>query len=233
MTQEFWKKWKEKPWVLEQCRDRYVRGLTISIAALSVESGVVKRTLERWSKREDWVEQRRQYQALMSASTDQKSIEKTSEKLSDEISLLATEHFKAHKSVRRLAEIYLNFTTTRIEQKLENVKSNPEYLEAELKSISPVVLNFWSLILDRSVKGERVAIGMDYEDVNKAIATLTSLGYVITDPTAQQNATLTQESTETIGFSDIQFEQVRASILGVDESSHPPSFTPVSTEVDP
>lgn len=227
MTQEFWKRWKEKPWKIEQCRDRYVRGLTISIAALSAESGVVKRTLERWSKREDWVEQRRQYQASMSAITDQKSIEKTSEKLSDELSDISKEHFKAHKSVRRLTEIYLNFLTDKIERSLDN----PEYLEAELLKISPIVLNFWSLILDRSIKAERVAVGMDYEDINKAIATLTSLGYVITDPTAQQNATLTQDAGEAIGFSDIQFEQVRASILGVNESS--PSFTPVSTEVDP
>lgn len=173
-----WKRWK-KPWTRQQCEQRYVQGDRIFLKDLAVESGVSERQLERWSAEGEkpWPKLRREFGGELAAATTKKAIEKISEKASDEFSNLTFEHLEAYRIYRQLATIYGNFL-------LEKANSNP----LELSKLPAYAINFWSLALDRSIQGERKAAGLEYEDVNKAIQFLQSLGYEIVDPTQQNQA---------------------------------------------
>jgi hypothetical protein len=159
---------------------------------LSEQSGRDPSTLTAWSKSDPegtWQDQRQRYADELRTETDKKTIEKTSDQLSDQLSELATEHFKAHKSVRNLAQIYLNYMTQQCQR-----HEHPEAMEEFVKQLNPLTINFWSLVLDRSIKGERVATGMQYEDVTAAYKYLTALGYEISDPSTEPDETTAKAS---------------------------------------
>jgi len=184
----FWSQWR-KPWTRDQARQRYLHGAKIGLRTLAEDSGVAKGTLERWAKSESWVEQRGRIQDETQTKTDEKIIEKTSDKISDQLSDLAVEHFNAHKSVRKLAQIYLDHMTQQCQR-----HEHPEAMEEFVKQLNPLTINFWSLVLDRSIKGERVATGMQYEDVTAAYKYLTALGYEISDPSTEPDETTAKAS---------------------------------------
>lgn len=163
---DFWDKWA-KPWTREQCDRRYVQGNpAVSIRALVHDSGVPKSSLEVWSKQDDWKTRRRQYQDKLRTQTEEKTIEKTSDRLSDELSDIAVEHFKAYKLYRQLSEIQASYLMRQCEQ-----QDDPDLVERTLKALNPIAINAWSLVLDRSIKGERIALNLDKqgEDPNKII----------------------------------------------------------------
>lgn len=132
--------------------------------ALSEDAGVSQTTLERWSKKDSWPEQRRQYQGRLTAKTEEKTIEKTSEILSDEMSKITTEHFECYRIFRKLAYLQAKALFDRCDR-----HRHPEALEEVLKEMNPLALNGWSLVLDRSIKGERTALGIGVvqEDIEK------------------------------------------------------------------
>jgi hypothetical protein len=172
---DFWEKFK-RPWSQQQCRDRYVRGPKINYRQLGEQAGRPIGTLGRWSSADSggsWEQQREQYQASLRTAADEKAIEKTSERLGEQVSNLAVEHFTLHKKIRQLASIYLDYTLSKLST------SHPEILEDEIPKLNAANINFWSLAVDRSVKGERIATGMEYDDLNNAIAAVEKAGYKV------------------------------------------------------
>jgi len=149
-TPQFWKKWK-LPWTHDQCRRRYVEGGdNINLRRLADDSGQQKRTLERWSTKELWVDQRRQYVGSLSVATQQKTIEKTSEKLSDELSEIAATNYKIHRLARDYAASIFQIKA----QHMQVVRQMP--LEQQLDAIrlsDARELNYWSMILSRATQG--------------------------------------------------------------------------------
>ncbi len=154
-----------------------MQGDRIGLRQLETDSGQSKRTLEVWSRQDSWVDRRSQFQDRLRVKTEEKTIEKTSELLSDEFSGLAVEHFKAHNKFRRLVELVNDCRIQQIES-----ATDPEELRAVVEKLNPIALNFWSLILDRHIKGERVATSMEYQDLDKAIAEVIKAGYKVVDP---------------------------------------------------
>jgi hypothetical protein len=215
----------KKPWTQEECRDRYVRGTKISLKQLAVESGNPYKTINDWSRFDEpkWSMQRKSFQAEIRLQSDNKILEKTSDRTSD----LVVEHLNSYQSARRVVDAYFQWQNRRIEE----VKDIPERLEAELKSIRPSNINFWLLSLERAINGERLAAGLEWENVPKAIAFLTRLGYAITDPSlpAATDAEADLEATPK-GFTDEQAGDIRARILGISQGTASPS--PLPSEVD-
>lgn len=76
-------KWENlpKPWTKEQCRRRYIEGDdNIGIRPLAEISGNPKRTIEVWVRKEQWVEQKKQYRNKLRSTIQKETIEKKSKK---------------------------------------------------------------------------------------------------------------------------------------------------------
>jgi hypothetical protein len=178
----------KQQWSKDECRDRYVRGAKIGLRELSNLSGRALSVLAAWSREDGWTSQREQYQNTLRTQTDQQAIAKTADKLSDQLSEMAIEHYKSYRGGRRIADFLLQRMTAKIEA-LES--SHPEMREPEavreslqslIKDSHPAVLNLLTQIIDRCVKGERMVTGAEYEDMNKAIAAVERAGFEVRVP---------------------------------------------------
>lgn len=197
---------------------RYVQGSEITLRQLAKESDRNPSVIFRWSSKEQWEAERKHVESKLRAATLEKTIEKTSNKLSDEISDIATEHFNSAKYWRQLADLIVKGT---IKQATKAQKKGDGDFLKEIEKIKSQGINLssWNLILDRSIKMERTALGLEYEDVNKAIAYLQKLGYEVRDPslTEQKNSDTTTEKkvVASKGLTEDQINTIRAGILGV------------------
>jgi hypothetical protein len=181
-------KWDKlpKPWTKEQCRRRYVEGGdNIGIRGLAATAGQPKGTLEEWVKRESWVEQRRQYQDRLTTATQTRTVEKVSEKLSDDLSEVAIANYEKHRLARdyaaRIFEIKSNLLT--------EIESLPlAEKEASLaKHHSGSEMNYWSQVLKRSTDAIAQGTGLNYYvEINAAAGRLEKEGYEIVDPSSEQ-----------------------------------------------
>jgi hypothetical protein len=172
----FWDDW-QKPWTKEQCRDRYIRGTRISVPELVELSGCAEGSIRRWASKDPdgtWKEQRDLYLAQQRSQTDLKAIAKTSEKLADEISDIVASHFRGYRVLREISMTRLDF--------INDCLKHPETAGEQMASLNPLNINYWSLVFDRSVRGERVALGLEYEDLNKAIAAVERAGFEVRVP---------------------------------------------------
>ncbi len=176
-----WKRWK-KPWSIEQCRGHYVHYEgRIDYKILAEHSGVPVGTLKRWSTKDPdggWAVQRERHKTNLRPEIDRKVIEKTSEIIGNELAELAAEHFKLHKSARQVAALYFNMKAKILSQaQFEGLDA----LVKEFEKTNSKDLNNFSLVLDRHTKGERIATGLEYEDINKAIAAVNRAGYEVSE----------------------------------------------------
>ncbi len=72
-----------------------------------------------------------------------------------------------------------------IEDKVQQIQSNhpelvdPEQLQDAIKQLFSLVsnINQLSMVIDLAVEGERVAAGLEYEDLHKAVAALKRRGF--------------------------------------------------------
>lgn len=156
-------------------------GDRISIRDLAKDSGVPRKTLERWSTQDSWTTRRGQYNSQTRAKVEEKTInriiEKTSDKVSDEIASVQAEHAENYRAFRDLVMLKVKYIVRQCNQ------DQPlERFEAQLEKLNGLSLNFLSLVLDRSVKGERTALGLKYSDYNTAIEVLTSAGFEVIVP---------------------------------------------------
>ena len=83
---------KKKQWTKEECRRRYVEGERIGQRALSEQSGRQPTVIARWCREGNWVQQREQYVSKLRAEIQAKTIEKTSDRLSDELAKRNEDH---------------------------------------------------------------------------------------------------------------------------------------------
>lgn len=175
-----------KPWTKEQCRRRYVEGGdTIGIRGLSDASGQPRTTLGRWSGEGGWVEQRAQYENRLVTATQTRTVEKVSDKLSDQLSEIAIANYERHRLARDYAAKIFDIKA----HLLAEIKDLPlAEKEAHLsKHHSGSEMNYWSQILKRSTDAIESVSGMRYySDMNAAAGRLEKEGYEIIDPNNEQ-----------------------------------------------
>jgi hypothetical protein len=171
-----------KPWTREQCRRRYVEGGdNIGLRAIAGISGQPRGTLERWSSKENWVERRGQYQGRLAVATQQKTIEKASDKLSDQLSEIAIANYERHKLFRDYAAKVAQIKA----QQLAEIQNLPLAERAAILAKDHVgyEMNYWSQILKRSTDAIESVTGLKYfVDINAAAGRLEKEGYEIIDP---------------------------------------------------
>lgn len=173
-------------WTQQDCEKRYVEGEEITLKELADLSKVPLSTLKKWSAKGHWQTVRSNFQKQLTQQTREKTIEKTSDRLSDELSELTLEHIEAYRICRLIACIRGKHVLKKLEAAFpdsDEESDDPvaaEFAEVRkteaLQTIDVSVLNFLSLVIDRSVRGERLAAGLDYEHLNKAMATIEQAG---------------------------------------------------------
>lgn len=185
-----WDNWT-KPWTREQCKERYVRGDKISIRQIALASGRAKSSMERWRQDDNWEDDRRQYQSQLGTSVTEKAIEKTSERLSDEIADIAIANYQSHKMVR---DYVVELISIRVAALEEDKKRDDLSMAAILKKHGAESLNYLSLALARATQEIATVTGLQYHvDINAAIRRIEREGLGI-ECVADSN--LTEESTE-------------------------------------
>ncbi len=168
---------KKRKWSKEECRIRYVQGEKIGQRALAEQSGRTKSVIAEWCSRENWVQQREQYQGKLRAEAEQKTIDKTSDRLSEDWAKINEEHLKGTELFRKMA---LQFGMA-LGNKFSNASSEDKAKIAADKDFSLAVQKYGSLYKDM-VQLERIALGMEYMDSNKAIAKVIRDGYDVIEP---------------------------------------------------
>ncbi len=185
-------KWDKllKPWTKEQCRRRYVEcDDDIGLRALSVQSGRAKSTLQIWCKERiegrNWQEQRVHFQASLSTATQEKIIEKTSEKIADELSEVCFENYKVHKLARDYAAKIIEVKARQLSEDLRLTGKEKKEAIAQHNALE---FNQWSQSLKRSTDAINEIRGVKYfADINAAADRLQREGYEITDPSEVNN----------------------------------------------
>lgn len=176
---EFWRRWKQ-PWTRSQITRRYIESNdNIGIRRLAQDSGVSKGTIEIWCRQENWVGQKRRYSDGLQTATRDKAIEKTAEKLSDELSDVAIANYQAHKLARDYATAVFQIKAMHMQSILDTGASQQSEL---LKFHNAHEMNSWSLILTRATEGINQATGLPcHININTAAKTLNSAGYSVTE----------------------------------------------------
>ena len=164
---------KKRKWSKEECRIRYVQGEKIGQRALSKQSGRAPTVIARWCKEDNWVQQREQYVSRLRAETSQKTIEKTSDRLSDDLAKRNEDHVRGFEVIRAGA---IQFNKTLL---TELQKSDRKLKLLDEKSMS---FQRYATAYKLAVEGERQALGMEYMDSNKAIAKVIKDGYDVIEP---------------------------------------------------
>lgn len=188
-----WDEW-EKPWTVEQARDRYVMGPEINQSALARDSGLNLAMIRRRSKSQDWVREREKYSAIVRAQTDRKTAEKVSNRLSSELSKTLLEHHKSAKSFRMLSSSFSSVATAATAKEIDKIRRLRDQgrdteadelsleLQGKLNSLA-VPANMWSLVSARSIADERTALGLNLEqDRAQALTIVEREGSVVLDP---------------------------------------------------
>ncbi|MBE9033127.1 hypothetical protein IQ266_25650 [filamentous cyanobacterium LEGE 11480] len=179
-------------WTKEECRTRYVQGAKISFARLSGLSAVPLGTLKTWTKQERWSKQRNDFQAQVRGKADAKAIDGQS----NDLAVLEIEHVSAYSTLRRVAMAKVEAINVRINQAAAEIKLikgidtaslGPRAVQEEqdakaaargeaVRDHEVVDLQALTNIVDRCIKGERMILGAEYEDLNKAVLALTRQG---------------------------------------------------------
>lgn len=168
---------KKEFWTREECRIRYVQGERIGLRALAKVSGRAHSVLCRWSSKDRWTEQRGQYEGRMRANLEVKTIEKTTEILSDELSKINEEHIKGLEFYRKLA---LQCTQT-LATELAALEKSGRFKLTKDKDFALVLQKYAGVHMD-AINIERMALGMQYLDLNKAIEATKKAGYDVVEP---------------------------------------------------
>lgn len=162
-------------WSKEECRIRYVQGEKISTRSLSKMANRSLSTISGWCADEKWAEQRDRYWIKLRSETEQKTIAKTSDRLSDEWAKINEEHLKGSELFRKLS-VQL---TMAIGAEFQQSKSKSK--TAKNKDVYLAIQKYGSIYKDM-VNLERQALGMQYMDSNTAIAKVISDGYDVIEP---------------------------------------------------
>ncbi len=164
---------KKKQWTKEECRRRYVEGEKIGQRALAEQSGRTKSVISDWCSADGWVQQREQYQGRLRAEVQAKTIEKTSDRLSDELAKRNEDHVKGYEVFRAIATQFNKALLTELQTSGDKLKLLDD------KSVS---FQRYATGYKLAVEGERAALGMEYLDINKAIAEAIKAGYEVNEP---------------------------------------------------
>lgn len=141
-----------KPWDRETCRRRYVEGTAIGLRPLAKLSGNPFTRLSNWSSRDNtdaqkrsWPDQRLQYTDRVRTRSIEKSTEAISDKYAEQNTRAIEQHIELSEKMRKLANVYLDAASTKI-----NRFTNPEKVSPETEAKADKIIGFFKEIGGRT-----------------------------------------------------------------------------------
>lgn len=151
-------------------------GERIGVRSLAKLANRPNSTISRWCAEDGWTGQRDRYQVELRAKTDEKTLDKTSDRLSNELTKLNEEHIKGSELFRKMAQQFAGILATEI----QNIDINNRASKLIDKEFT-LAINRYANVFATSVSLQRQATGMKYLDINTAIEELGRLGYIVSE----------------------------------------------------
>ena len=182
-----------RQWTQKESRDRYVMGDEITTRELAKLANRDPATIGRWSSADNWVEQRKQFANRMQTTTESKIIEKTSDRISDDLSELNEEHVKGCELFRKMSQQFAGILANHIQTSSKDIR----FALVTEKEFT-LALQRYSGIFATSLQLERQALAMDYLNLDKAIAKTMDAGLEVSNPSLDLMAQQLQEAGFTV-----------------------------------
>jgi hypothetical protein len=126
-----------------------------------------------------------------------------------ELQEIATEHYEASQTLRSLAAIRVNIIrelAAAAQRQYEEDRIDFETLTATLEAvIDPDALDKLARTIERSIKLEREALGMDYLDLSKAVGRVSAAGYALISKTELKRI----RDADTVQLSESALSQIK------------------------
>jgi hypothetical protein len=182
---------EKRKWSEAECQRWFVQG-TGKLTELAQLSNAPYGTLKRWCTAGKWVEKRKQFRAELYSQTEQKTIDKASDQISEQWATLTIEHLEGFQLCRKIALLKARYIQSQLE-KLQVEESMRRSIGADVEEVEQEQaeklaqlclddLAVCSQVIDRCVKGERLVLSMEYVDINRAIAAVERTGLKVVSP---------------------------------------------------
>lgn len=182
-----------RQWTQQESRDRYVMGEEISTRELAKLANRDRATIGRWCSADNWVKQRRQFADKLQATTENKIVEKTSDRISDDISELNAEHVRGSDLFRKMSQQFAGILISRV----QNANADTRHALITEREFT-LALQRYSGIYATSVQLQRQALAMDCINLDTAINRTMSAGLEVANPSLDLMAQLLQEAGFTV-----------------------------------
>ncbi|MBN8562466.1 MAG: hypothetical protein J0L70_18195 [Leptolyngbya sp. UWPOB_LEPTO1] len=199
---------EKRKWSEAECQRWFVQG-SGKLTELAQLSNTPYGTLKRWCTVGKWVEKRKQFRAELSQQTQTKTIDKSSDVLAEQWSKLTIEHLQSFQILRKLAEakaklIHNKLEALQVEKEMRrSLGQSADEIESEqavaLDQISIDDISVCTRVIDTCIKGERMVLSMEYQDLNRAAAAIERVGLKIVAPSDSTLARLTVREGESNG----------------------------------
>lgn len=184
---------EKRSWSKKECRDRYVTGKEIGIRELAKIANRHPATVGRWSSDGDWVKDRERHAIRMRTTTENKIIEKTSDRISDNIAKLNEEHVQGSDVFRKLSQQFAGILVNQVLN--SNADKRPEMITDKEFSMA---LQRYVGIYSTAINLQRQALNMDYLNLDAAIAKTMGAGLEVSNPSLEFMISQLQEAGFTV-----------------------------------
>jgi hypothetical protein len=182
----------DRRWSEAECQRWFIQTPKGKLEQLEKLSGVPYNTLRSWRQKGGWVEKRKQFQADLFAQTEQKTLDKASDQMSEQWAKLTIEHLEGFQLCRKIALLKAKHIQSELE-KLQVEETMRRSIGADVEDVEQQQaeklariclddLAVCSQVIDRCVKGERLVLAMEYQDLNRAIAAIERTGLRVVAP---------------------------------------------------
>lgn len=164
-----------RQWSKEDCKKAYIEStIELRITELSILAQRDRSQVSRWSTNDPegkWKDLRKAYQSELAIEIQKRLVEKRSHELASELEKTQERHIISYRLYERIARIQGGIILDEIEElnKLRSVAIQLEQVDAakelgeKIKHVAdPVKIKCYMDILDKAIKGEQVARGMQY-----------------------------------------------------------------------
>lgn len=169
-----------KPWTIKQCCDRYVMGDRIALRTLAELSGVPHSTIAHNCSSDKWIGKR----SKIREAVDFQTIDIISAQISGHQARILNGHYQSEVGVFDQANAIVSIVSSQLEgmkARFQESQDNGEKPKNSVYELQALVssLNQAQNTIAGAINGQRKALGLDYEDLNYAVASVRRSGYEV------------------------------------------------------
>lgn len=166
-----------KPWSIKQCCDRYVMGDRIALRTLASVSGVPHSTIAHNCAADNW----RAKRSKIREAVDFQTIDLVAAQIAGKTAEILNSHYEAENEIFDMANAIVGLIAIQLKQMEEQFEKSQDSDDRSSKDIYQLQslissLNTAQNTIAGAINGQRKALGLDYEDLNYAVASVRRSG---------------------------------------------------------